>query len=73
LDIASITNVRWTGATWDIRANYDKNNRLGVPTTNLVDMTFEGDLVAGQSIETNQSSGTNAEINMYATVRESDV
>jgi len=74
LDLAGITDVRWTGAIFDIRFNYDQNNRRNVPVANgQVKMTFQVDLVAGQTVETNQSSGTNAEINMWATVLESEV
>lgn len=74
LDIAGVTDIRWRASTgWDIRARYNTDLRTDVPDLDRVRMTFVADLLGGQFIETNQSSGNNAEINMFAEVVESDV
>jgi len=74
-DIGGVTNVQWDGSSFSTSINYSQNDRLRVPNGVglLVNMLFDVDLVAGQDLETNQNTGTNAEINMFAYAIESDI
>jgi len=72
LDLAGITEIRWTGATFSNDIDYDGVQRLNVSQlgNSHVKMTFAIQLAAGETVETNQNSGTNAEINMNANALE---
>jgi len=73
LDIAGITFFRWdTNAAIPASSSQDYiNSPLGLTTAEGGQMAFfEVQLSAGDTIETNQNTGTNAEFNLFAKVLE---
>jgi len=71
-DFPEFTKYRWTGGTLDSTFDYLNNRPLSLANPDAIasEFPFEIELAAGESIQTNQNTGTNAEINLNAEVFE---
>jgi len=70
-DIAGITIYRWDKSTQRVNQEDAQNEPLILSTFGGGQSgLFEVELSAGDTIETNQNSGTNAEFNVFAKVQE---
>jgi len=72
LDVGGITKFRWVGGV-PVLNNKCNWNPFGLAANQQDRCPIRVELAAGETFETNQSSGTNAEFNLDLEVFESDV